>query len=192
MTGRIIFLLEEPSMKTLLDDMLPRLFPGWLEHQNFQCVAHQGKSDLEQSFPRKLRAWREPGVRFVVMRDNDGADCIDLKAHYIRLCEEAGRADTLVRLVCQELESWYLGDLGAVAKAFDARVDTSALRKRFSDPDSFNNAKQELKRLVPEYQQIGGARALAQHMDASRSQSVSFRVFLSGLRRLMEQMRAAH
>ena len=32
---RMIFLLEEPSMKTLLDILLPRLFPDLL----FQCVA---------------------------------------------------------------------------------------------------------------------------------------------------------
>ena len=31
---RVIFLLEEPSMKTFLDTLLPRLFPDPL----FQCV----------------------------------------------------------------------------------------------------------------------------------------------------------
>jgi hypothetical protein len=54
-------------MKVLLDQMLPRLLP----ELSFLCVAHDGKHDLEKSVPRKLRAWREPGVRFVVIRDND-------------------------------------------------------------------------------------------------------------------------
>lgn len=74
--SRVVFLLEEPSMKVLLDGLLPRLFPGL----PFWCIAHEGKSDLELSIPRKLRAWREPGVRFVVIRDNDGGDCRGLKA----------------------------------------------------------------------------------------------------------------
>ena len=35
MQGRIIFLLEEPSLKNLLEGLLPRLFPGWIEREHF-------------------------------------------------------------------------------------------------------------------------------------------------------------
>ena len=78
MQGRVIFLLEEPSMRALLDGWLPRLFPGWVDGQHFQCVPHEGKSDLDRSISRKLAAWRIPGDRFVIVRDNDSANCIDL------------------------------------------------------------------------------------------------------------------
>ena len=92
---------------------------------NFQCVPHEGKSDLDKSIPRKLKAWLEPGVRFVVVRDNDNADCSDIKAKLVRQCQQAGRPDTLVRLVCQELESWYIGDLAALAEAYpESGIDT--------------------------------------------------------------------
>ena len=74
--SRVVFLLEEYSMKVLLEGLLPRLVPCL----PFLCVPHEGKQDLERSIPRKLRAWREPGVRFVVVRDNDGSDCRALKA----------------------------------------------------------------------------------------------------------------
>ena len=50
--SRIIFLLEEYSMKVLLDGLLPRLVPGL----QFLCVPHEGKSDLEKSVPKMLRA----------------------------------------------------------------------------------------------------------------------------------------
>ena len=103
---RLVFLLEEYSMSVLLTGLLPRLFPDLV----FQCLPHEGKQDLDRSIPRKLRAWREPGVRFVVVRDNDGADCADLKAELVAQCAAGGRDDTLVRLACQELEAWYLGD----------------------------------------------------------------------------------
>ena len=36
--NRVVFLLEEYSMKALLDGLLPRLFPDLL----FQCVPHDG------------------------------------------------------------------------------------------------------------------------------------------------------
>lgn len=55
--SKIVFLLEEYSMKVFLEALLPRHFPGL----NVQCVSHEGKKDLEKSIPRKLRAWREPG-----------------------------------------------------------------------------------------------------------------------------------
>lgn len=75
MSGRVIFLLEEPSMKAFLLEFLPRLVPGWRHEEHFLLVPHEGKSDLDKSIPRKVKAWREPGVRFVIVRDNDGADC---------------------------------------------------------------------------------------------------------------------
>lgn len=130
---RIVFLLEEYSMKVLLEGLLPRWFPGL----DFLCVPHEGKQDLEKSIPRKLQAWREPGVRFVVLRDNDGADCRALKDRLVELCRAAGRKDTLVRLACQELEAWYLGDPLALADAFgDPALEQLGLKARFRDPDT--------------------------------------------------------
>ena len=49
--SRLVLLLEESSMQELLDGLLPRLFPGLL----FQCVPHDGKTDLERSIPHKLK-----------------------------------------------------------------------------------------------------------------------------------------
>jgi len=69
---RLVFFLEEPSMKAFLEQLLPRYFPKL----TFQCVTHAGKQDLEKSLRRKLAAWNRPGDRFVVVHDNDGGDCI--------------------------------------------------------------------------------------------------------------------
>ena len=48
---KLIFMLEEASMKVLLDGILPRLLP---EGVGFQTIPHAGKRDLELSLPRKL------------------------------------------------------------------------------------------------------------------------------------------
>ncbi|MDR2128089.1 MAG: DUF4276 family protein [Burkholderiaceae bacterium] len=186
MQGKLIFLLEELSMKTLLDNLLPRLFPGWEEQKHFLCVAHQGKSDLDKSIPRKLKAWRSPQeqVIFVIVRDNDGADCIKQKQELRDKCLQAGRPDTLIRLVCQELESWYLGDLDALDKAFDAKVNIPKNRKRFANPDAWQKPSREVERLVPCFQKQSGARKLAEHLDAQHNRSHSFQVFVKGVSRL--------
>ena len=183
--NKVVFLLEELSMKELLDGLLPRIFPGLV----FQCIAHEGKRDLEKSIPRKLRAWREPGVKFVVLRDNDGGDCVRLKQKLMEICEQGGRADTLVRIVCQELEAWYLGEPAALAEAFDNEKRRSmGLRARFRDPDRIQHPVNDLKKLVPEFQKISGARKMARFLSKKRNTSTSFRVLLSGVDKLRAKL----
>jgi hypothetical protein len=189
MPSRIVFLLEEPSMKVLLEAWLPRVFPGWVAGEQFLCVPHEGKSDLDRSIPRKLSAWRMPGDRFVIVRDNDNADCVNLKQRLSSVCAGHGRPDTLVRLVCQELESWYLGDLQALAQAFgEPKVDTPAHRKRFANPDEWQKPSVEVKRLLPSFQKGSGARLMGQHLSIEHNESASCRVFLSGVRKVQQSM----
>jgi hypothetical protein len=140
---KIVFLVEEPSMDELLQGILPKILPSTLK---FQIIPHQGKTDLESSIPKKLRGWREPDVRFVVLRDNDSGDCKKLKRKLVRMCSEAGRPDTLVRIVCQELESWLLGDLNALSVAYnEPKIRDQEKKAKFREPDKLSNASEELK-----------------------------------------------
>ena len=100
--NELVFLLEEPSIIEVLRVLVPGLVP---DHVICRFVPHEGKSDLERSIPRKLRAWRTPGVRFVVVRDKDQGDCHVVKDKLLELCRKAGRPDTLVRIVCHHLEA---------------------------------------------------------------------------------------
>jgi hypothetical protein len=186
MRGRRDFLLEEPSMKNLLEGLLPRLIPGWVQGEHFLYVPHEGKTDLDRSVPRKLSAWRVPGDRFIVLRGNDNADCREIKVRLVKLCAVSGRADTLIRLVCQELESWYLGDLVALADAYqDPKLGAPALQKRFAVPDSWAKPSTELRRMVPAFQKGGGARRMGAALRvADENRSHSFRVFVAGVRRI--------
>ena len=166
-------------MKVLLDGLLPRLLPG-LE---FLCVPHEGKQDLDKSIPRKLRAWREPGVRFVLVRDNDRDDCRVLKTRLVDACERSGRADTLVRIACQELEAWYLGDPEALAAAFgEPGLANLGRTARFRDPDAVAQPSVVLEKLVPSFQKVSGARQMATHLTLERNRSASFRTFVEGVR----------
>jgi len=181
--SKIVFLLEEPSMRELLDRLLPELLPRGVD---FMTIPHEGKQDLEKSIPRKLRAWKEPGVRFIIVRDQDGGDCYRIKDNLISICTRGGRADSVVRIVCNELESWFLGDLAAVATAYDRpSIVRLQRKKKYRNPDSITNAAEELKKLVPEYQKLQGARRIAEHIDKDRNLSNSFHVFLEGVLRVI-------
>ena len=178
---KLVFLLEEESMKVLLDGLLPRVVPDL----SFQCIAHEGKSDLEESIPRKLRAWREPGVRFVILRDNDGAHCVGLKERLLKICRDAGREDTLVRIVCEELEAWYLGEPYALAEAFEnEKLAGIGQKAKFRRPDTVQQPSKALSQLVPEFQKVSGARTMARFLSRERNISPSFQTLLSGIDRL--------
>ena len=181
--NRLVFLVEERSMAAALDILLPRLLP---ENMAYLVVPHEGKSDLEKSIPHKLRGWKEPGVRFVVVRDNDGGDCKALKARLNDLCIEGERSDTLVRIVCQELEAWYLGDLAAVAEAYQKPALALLQRKTaYRNPDRMTKPSKRMLDLVPDFAKIAGAKAIAPHLSLDDNHSRSFQVFIDGVRRLM-------
>jgi len=180
---RIVFLLEELSMKAFLEEFVPRVHPGL----DFLCLAHEGKQDLEKSIPRKLRAWRDPHVHFVVMRDNDNADCRALKRRLRALCRNADRDTTLVRIVCQELEAWHLGAMDALAAAFDKPALIRLKHKaKFANPDSLSNAAEEIVKIVPEFRKTDGARRMGRKMPIvpDENKSRSFQVFVEGLLKL--------
>ena len=180
--SRIVFLLEERSMANFLEGFLPKHYPD-LE---FILVPHRGKQDLQKSIPNKLRGWKEPGVKFVVVHDQDSNDCMILKKTLVEICQKNSRYDVLVRIACHELESWFLGDLAAVGLAFQSpALHHHQSKSKFTNPDRLNNAAQELKTLVPEYEKTIGATAIAAHMDRKNNRSRSFQVFLSGLDRLL-------
>ena len=183
---KLVFLVEEPSMADLLDRLLPRLFPAL----RFQCIPHDGKQDLERSIPRKLRAWREPGVRFVVARDQDSADCRRVKENLAMLCRNAGRPDTLVRVVCRELEAWYVGDPQGLVQAFPEprrRLLRELNQARYRDPDTVVRPSEAIAKQIPEFQKRLGARRMASYL-SRENRSRSFQVFLEGVERLHAAM----
>jgi hypothetical protein len=180
----LVFFLEELSAKALLEILLPRFIPAnrFLLH----FVPFEGKQDMEKQLVRRIRGWRTPDTHFIVLRDQDSAECRDVKQRLLRLCTEAGRPDTLVRVACRELESWYLGDLKAVAKAF--RINNLASKqeqRKYRNPDALGNPVQELERITnKKYQKISGSRAIGPLLDVHNNRSPSFQVFVSSVQKL--------
>lgn len=168
-------------MKAFLEGLLPRILP---EGVAFRLIPHEGKSDLESSIPRKLRGWREPGARFVVVRDQDSGDCREVKARVVELCHAGRRPDVLVRIACRELEAWYLADLAAVDAAYGTHLASQQGRARYRAPDALGSPSTELKILVPAFQKVSGGRALGPLLDVENRRSPSFAHLVSGVLRL--------
>lgn len=127
-----------------------------------------------------------PDSAFIVLRDQDAADCRAVRARLAMLVDESRRVPSLVRVACRELESWIIGDWQAVADAFE-RPSLSKLsaKERYRDPDSLARPIDELRTHIPDYQKGDGARRVGSLLDPQRNQSRSFRAFCTGLQRLV-------
>jgi len=177
----LVFLLEESSACHVLKALLPNILPTG--------IPHTGKSDLQQSIPRKLRNWRTPDTRFVVLHDQDANQCVDLKQALTAICRRSGRDDTLVRIACYELEAWYFGDLEAVRTAYPKfKAAKYAEKSKYRQPDTIVKPSRELERLVPEFQKGSASRSIPKHMVIERNRSPSFRIFVEGLRELCNRV----
>ena len=129
--------------------------------------------------------WRVPDSVFVVLRDQDAADCLTVKRTLVRKCREAGKPDTIVRIACRELESWYFGDLVAVGKSLGLpSLVRYAKQKKYRVPDSIHSPGNELKNISRDaYQKLSGSRAIGSNLSPEVNRSHSFGVFIAGVRR---------
>lgn len=181
----LVFLLEGQSEKEMIQGILPRLLPSEI-HTKF--IVFEGKSDLEKRLELKIKGWQTPDSYFVILRDQDSGDCKVIKQNLVVKCKKVGREDTLVRIACHELESWYLGDLEAVEKGLNIKLQQSQTSAKFRVPDQLSNAAEELEKITKNlYQKIGGSRDIAPYLNLTSNTSTSFNIFIRGIQTLVEK-----
>jgi hypothetical protein len=178
----LVFFLEEESARALLTGLLPRLLPANAPVQS-RFIVFEGKQDLDRQLEGKLKGYLNLHARFIVLRDQDRADCKKVKRALVALCMSAGRPETVVRIACRELESFYLGDLRAVELGLQIRgLSAKQEKAKYRDPDRLQSPSLELERLTDKrYQKVAGSRAIAPHLDLERPRSRSFRHLIQAI-----------
>lgn len=179
---QLVFLLEEPSARELLKGLIPRIVP---EGTSVTYLVFEGKQDLEKQLTMKIRAWRAPDSAFVVLRDQDQADCKAVKRALEERVAASGQSRVLIRVACRDLEAWVAGDLPALAEAFDEpKLATHSTKERFRQPDTLVRPVEAIRQILPEYQKIDGARRVGPFLNPEASHSKSFVNFCRGVQRL--------
>ncbi|MEZ4607316.1 MAG: hypothetical protein R2865_11095 [Deinococcales bacterium] len=118
MTHILVCLLEEVSAKEMLQGILPRIAP----QIDPKYITFQGKQDLEKNLEKRLRGWQQQDLSsFLILRDKDSADCKSVKKRLSDICQSSTKAQSIVRIACHELESFYLGDLHAVEQGLSLK-----------------------------------------------------------------------
>lgn len=174
--------LEEASAKAAFEGLLPRILPADVA---VRYVVFEGKSDLEKQLGKRLRGWIHPNTAFLVLRDQDAADCLEVKRKLLKICQEAGKAHAVVRVACRELESWYFGELAAVEQALGIpNLSTKSRKAKYRNPDAIHHPSGELAHVTGgRYQKVSGSREIGKFLspDPSRNASVSYGHFLTGI-----------
>ncbi|HCB13426.1 MAG TPA: hypothetical protein DEP36_07660 [Gammaproteobacteria bacterium] len=175
-----VFFLEEASARAMLEGLLPRIAPQCVD---VRYIVFDGKQDMEKQLVRRMRDYRNRGARFFVIRDQDSGDCLAIKERLQQFCADAGRPNTIVRIVCRELESFYLADLAAVEYGLGiAGIAKRQKNQKFRTPDRLGSPSQELIALTKgRYQKIGGSRAIAPHLDINNTRSHSFKMLVEAI-----------
>lgn len=188
---RIVYVLvEEESARPVVEAVWSSMkdeFPD----DTLEVKTHQGKQDLQKSISKVVPALsRVPGSCILILHDQDSANCHDLKQRLLALITGA-TAPIKVRIVCRELESWFLGDFNALHQIFP-RFSPEQIHNpsRFRRIDAVVNPLAELKRIVPELAnrtvpKVWLSKTVAPKMSIYANRSESFNQFVGALRSLL-------
>lgn len=181
---QIEFLLEEPSMANALKVILPQILPKGFE-LDINCFLrpHQGKQDLQKSIPKKIKTFTKYHIpsKVIIVHDQDSNDCKELKSELLKLCSDNGNCPVLIRIVCKELENWYLGDMDAIHKVYpDFKPKNHRYKSKFRTVDHTHGAH-ELESLIPSFQKGFASRKIPNYFQIEKNKSVSFNQFKIGV-----------
>ena len=185
----LVFLLEGHSEKVMLKELLPKFLPKKI---SLFYGVFKGKKDLEKNLFKKIKGWQKPNSAFVILIDQDQENCKLVKKRVVKICKKCEKSvkhlKYIVRIACHELESWYLGDLNAVGKAFSKPNLSSQYKnkQKYRNPDKINNPSEELSKITgKKYQKIAGSRAIGSLLSLQNNKSRSFKNFIKGISRLV-------
>ena len=190
-------------MEAFLNEMLPRFLDPAIV---WKPINYGSKHRLLTTLPTRLRGYANfsPALRpkSLVLVDRDDDDCLDLKAQLETACRaaslttlavaEAGQSfDVVNRVVIEELEAWYFGDIDALCAEWPGIPVTLGKQARFRNPDGIAGGTHEallsvLQRAghfkgLDRLPKIEAARRMGKRVDPANNQSHSFRAFLTGL-----------
>lgn len=188
MIGLHIF-TEESSLKTVLEILVPKIIPP---EMYFRIYPHQGKQDLERALRTTIPSISKiPGSRIIITRDQDNEDCKILKKNLEGVISNKIFCDYKIRIVCRELESWFLGDLLAVENAFNRfKHDQHINRSDLRDTDNIFKPSETLRQIIPEYSNLDNlpkletAQKIGIHLNIDKNTSKSFNQMIMAIRTL--------
>lgn len=201
----IEFLIEETSAEIVLTEIIPSIVG---DETTFKIHDFRGKSNLINKLPDRMKGYgniikHQEDLRIVVLVDKDNQDCQELKQKLEEIAIQAGLTtpstsnnfQVLNRIVVEELEAWFFGDIEALREAYPKVPESLTKRKSYRIPDEIKGGTWEaLERILSSagYYEKGFmpktevARNIAPFMNPELNSSKSFQVFRDGLKLFLD------
>ena len=206
---RFEVLVEGVSDEPVVREVLARRFQ-LREGENFNIHPHQGKGripanpnarpaperrGLLDQLPAKLRGWHwlDAQVCVVVLVDADSDDCTELLAQLHRMLAALPRRPPRVmfRLAIEEVESWFIADHAALARAYPRAKSAQLAKLRKLRPDAVVGAWERLAEAVgsvdargrPLAAKLEWATRISPHLNLHTPASPSLQKFMQGVAR---------
>lgn len=186
----LFILTEEPSIKNVFDIVLPKILP---KNVDFRILVHQGKNDLEKALTDKIASLsRISDAKILITIDQDADDCKLLKHKLAGLIDKNCTCEYKIRIVCKELESWLLGDLLAIEKAFPRFKSTLIAEKaKMRNVDIIKGKPSDyLLRIIPGFKdrkkipKLEFSKKIAPFLDINNNISPSFNHTINAIKQL--------
>ena len=192
-----------------MEAALRALLPTLLGDISFEVYPHQGKQELTEQLPGRLRGYSHflpQGWRILVLLDRDDENCADLKRQMEQIAHGAGLATrsssaganyvVLNRIAIEELEAWYFGDWAAVLEVYPKLPRTIPSQAKYRDPDrilggtweAFERICQKVGYFTGGLRKIEAATMIAPKMVPTRNRSRSFQVLREALVELVTEV----
>lgn len=197
----IEFLIEETSAEIVLTEIVPKILG---DEVTFKVHDFRGKTNLLKKLPDRMRGYgnmikHQEDLRIVILLDKDSQDCEELKQELEKIAEQAGlmthsksdKFQVLNRIIVEELEAWFFGDIEAMKEAYPKVPPSLTKRKSYRIPDEIKGGTWEaLERILSSagYYEKGFmpktevARNIAPFMNPEENSSKSFQVFRDGIK----------
>ena len=192
--------MEEASLESALTQLLPKILPSTVTSK---IHAFRGKPDLLSKLPNRLKgyqAWLPPDWKIVILIDEDREDCLKLKKQLEEIaissglitkssCQKDKSFQVLNRIVVEELEAWFFGDVPAICQAYPKVSANLANQQPYRDPDAIKGGTWEaLERVLKKagyhpggLEKYKASSEISQYMNPELNRSKSFQVFYQGL-----------
>jgi len=194
------FLVEEASLESALTQLLPKILPSTVSSK---IHAFRGKPDLLAKVPNRLKGYQAglpPDWKIVILIDEDREDCLKLKKQLEDIailaglitkfsCQTDKSFQVLNRIVVEELEAWFLGDVPAIRQAYPKVSASLANQQPYRDPDAIKGGTWEaLERVLKKagyhpggLEKYKASSEISQYMNPELNRSKSFKVFYKAL-----------
>ena len=182
MMRTVVFVVEETSKEEFLREFLGR----WELPMDVEVIylVAEGHFALRRMIATKLRHWRKPNSTFIILCDQDSADCVERKSVLAGQVPEYHRQNALVRIVCTELEGWYLADAKALRAALPEIGDRPLPADLLGPPDSIHRPARRLADFAS-FRKRDLAREMGRRISLEPNTSHSFNLFLQTLRQIL-------